>query len=77
MSAILHSSQEGRGSACFVIDHPDTSVMEHAQVDYLQGVLASCMDLDEWSPTISSKTKQHKVRELQKLRDDAAASRCA
>ena len=62
----------GQAFKCFVIDQPSTSVMEHKQVDFLQGVLASYMEFDEWRAGLSPKDRQ-KVRELQRLRDAAKA----
>ena len=61
-----HLSMETAGQAfkCFVIDQPSTSVMEHKQVNFLQGVLAFYVELDEWQAKLSQKNRQ-RVRGLQ------------
>ena len=69
-----HLSMETAGQAfkCFVIDQPSTSVMEHKQVNFLQGVLASYVELDEWRAELNQKDRR-RVRGLQTLHDEAAA----
>ena len=53
-------SLEGVGQAfkAFMIDHDDTKRMHSEQIDFLQGVIANYMDLNEWAPPNLTKTKE-------------------
>ena len=65
-------SMEGVGQTfkAFVIESCETNTMHERQVDFLQGVLASYMNLDEWTPGLTV-TARKRVRELQALRDES------
>ena len=61
-------SLEGSGQSvkAFVIDD-NTDVMHHEQIDFLQGVISSYLDIDEMPPGLS--IKRRKVfKDLQSLR---------
>ena len=60
----------------FVIDRQQTGVMHRAQIDFLHGVIASYMDLNEWHPKIS-KNGRKTVRDLKLLRDEATETQKA
>ena len=60
----------GQSVKAFVIDRRETEEMHRGQVDFLQGVIASYMNLDEWAQGLN-KNSRNKVRDLQVLRDNA------
>ena len=60
----------GQSIKAFVIDKNETPILHQEQVDFLQGVIAHYMDLDERQPGINKNTRKQ-VRKLMKLRDEA------
>ena len=60
----------GQSVKVFVIDKDETLILHQEQIDFLQGVIAQYMDLDEWKPGDTKGTRRM-VRKLMDLRDEA------
>ena len=60
----------GQSVKVFVIDKDETPILHQKQIDFLQGVIAHYMDLDEWKPGNTQGTRRM-VRKLMDLRDEA------
>ena len=60
----------GQSVKVFVIDKNETLILHQKQIDFLQGVIAQYMDLDEWKPGNTQGTRRM-VRKLMDLRDEA------
>ena len=54
----------------FVIDKDETPILHQEQIDFLQGVIAQYMDLDEWKLGITKGTRKQ-IRKLALLADEA------
>ena len=59
MNAVGHTVK------AFVIDHENTSTMESDQIDFLQGVIASYMNLEDWQST-PTRAQKKSVKVLKK-----------
>jgi len=60
----------GQSLKAFVIDKEETNTMHQDQIDFLQGVIASYMNLDEWQDGLN-KNQRKKVRKLMDVRDES------
>ena len=57
-----------------MIDHDEARHMHKDQIDFLQGVIASYMDLNEWAPSVT-KNNRKRVRDLKAKAEKTVAKR--
>ena len=69
-NSALSMEAVGQSIKAFVIDKDETPILHQEQIDFLQGVIAQYMDLDEWKPGIT-KGKRQKIKKLAHLADEA------
>ena len=60
----------GQSLKAFVIDKEETNTMHKDQINFLQGVIASYMNLEEWQDGLN-KNQRKKDRKLMGLRDES------
>ena len=69
-NAALSMEACGQSMKVFVIDKDQTPILHLDQIDFLQGVIAQYMELDEFKDG-NTKATRKQIRNLQKLRDEA------
>ena len=69
-NSALSMEAVGQSIKVFVIDKDETPILHQEQIDFLQGVIAQYMDLDEWKPGNTKGTRKQ-IRKLALLADEA------
>ena len=69
-NSALSMEAVGQSVKAFVIDKDETPILHQEQIDFLQGVIAQYMVLDEWKSGIT-KGKRQKIKKLAHLADEA------